>query len=185
MAGSNDSPAHWYLAQTKPRQEGVALANLERQGYLVKLPRVTSLLRSSKRATQQTPAPKAPQVTQVLFPGHIFFAPQHTEQSIAPVRSTLGVTRVVRFGLQPAKISDRLSEDILASVDQTERLPGGLLAHLSQIVEDAAVLVRDRPFSGIVSKVGSQRVMVWLKIMGDDRTLEFDVCKLDRGSGPL
>ncbi len=102
---------HWYLAQTKPRQEEVALVNLERQGYLVKLPRVASLRRSSKRATEQTPAPQAPQesqATQVLFPGYIFFVPQHAEQSIAPVRSTLGITRVVRFGLEPAKISDRL-----------------------------------------------------------------------------
>ncbi len=174
---------HWYLAQTKPRQEEVALGNLERQGYMVKLPRVTSLRRPSKRATQQTPGQPVPQATQVLFPGYIFFAPQHAEQSIAPVRSTLGITRVIRFGLEPAKISDRLLEDILAFVDQTERSPGGLLAHLSQIVEGAAVLVRDGPFSGLsglVSKVGSQRVMVLLEIMGKVQALGFDLGQLDR-----
>lgn len=88
---------------------------------------VTSLRRSPKRATQKTPAPKAPRATQVLFPGYIFFAPQHVEQSIAPVRSTLGITRVVHSGLELARISDRLLEDILAFVDQTERSPGGLV----------------------------------------------------------
>jgi transcriptional antiterminator RfaH len=180
------APSVWYLAQTKPRQEEVALVNLERQGYLVKLPRVTSLRRSSKCATQQTPAPQTPQTpqaSQVLFPGYIFFSSQHAEQSIAPVRSTIGIARVVRFGLEPAKISDRLLEDILAFVDQTERSPGGLLAHLSQIVEGAAVLVRDGPFSGLsglVSKVGSQRVMVLLEIMGKEQTLGFDLGQLDR-----
>jgi transcriptional antiterminator RfaH len=177
------APSVWYLAQTKPRQEEVALANLERQGYLVKLPRVASLRRSSKRSTQKTPAPQEPQATQVLFPGYIFFAPQHTEQSIAPVRSTLGITRVVRFGMKPAKIGNRLLEDILAFVDQAERSPGGLLAHLSQIVEGAAVLVRDGPFSGLsglVSKVGSRRVMVLLEIMGKLQTLGFDLSQLDR-----
>lgn len=87
---------------------------------------VTSLRRSPKRATQKTPASKAPRATQVLFPGYIFFAPpQHVEQSIAPVRSTLGITRVVHSGLELARISDRLLEDILAFVDQTERSPGG------------------------------------------------------------
>jgi transcriptional antiterminator RfaH len=177
------APSVWYLAKTKPRQEEIALVNLERQGYLVRLPRVTSLRRSSKRATEETPASQASQMTQVLFPGYIFFAPQHAEQSIAPVRSTLGIARVVRFGLEPAKISDRLLEDILAFVDQTERSPGGLLAHLSQIVEGAAVLVRDGPFSGLsglVSRVGSQRVMVLLEIMGKVQTLGFDLGQLDR-----
>jgi transcriptional antiterminator RfaH len=177
------APSVWYLAKTKPRQEEIALVNLERQGYLVKLPRVTSLRRSSKRATEETPASQASQMTQVLFPGYIFFASQHAEQSIAPVRSTLGIARVVRFGLEPARISDRLLEDILAFVDQTERSPGGLLAHLSQIVEGAAVLVRDGPFSGLsglVSRVGSQRVMVLLEIMGKVQTLGFDLGQLDR-----
>ena len=187
MAGSNaPSVTHWYLAQTKPRQEDVALVNLERQGYLVKLPRVASLRRLSKRVTEQTPAPQvsqASQATQVLFPGYIFFAPQHSEQSIAPVRSTLGVARVVRFGLEPAKISDRLLEDILAFVDQTERSPGGLLAHLSQVVEGVPVLVRDGPFSGLsglVSRVGSQLVMVLLEIMGKVQNLGFDLGQLER-----
>lgn len=188
-AMSCSPPTHWYLAQTKPRQEEGALVNLERQGYLVKLPRVASLRRSSKRVTQQTPTPQAPQApqasqaTQVLFPGYIFFAPQHTTQSIAPVRSTIGIARVVHFGLEPAKISDRLLEDILAFVDQTERSPGGLLAHLSQIVEGAAVWVRDGPFSGLsglVSKVGSQRVMVLLEVMGKVQALGFDLGQLDR-----
>lgn len=179
-------PPYWYLAQTKPRQEEVALVNLERQGYLIKLPRVASLRRSSKRATEQTRAPQAPQAsqaTQVLFPGYIFFAPQHAEQSIAPARSTLGIARVVRFGMEPARISDRLLEDILAFVDQTECSPGGLLAHLSQIVEGAAVLVRDGPFSGLsglVSKVGTRRAMVLFEIMGKVQTLGFDLGQLDR-----
>jgi transcriptional antiterminator RfaH len=177
------APSVWYLAQTKPRQEEIALVNLERQGYLVKLPRVTSLRRPSKRAVRLPPGPKTPQATQVLFPGYIFFAPKHSEQSIAPVRSTLGVTRVVRFGLEPARISDRLLEEVLAFVDQTERSPGGLLAHLGQIVEGTAVLVRDGPFSGLsglVSRVGSQRVMVLLEIMGKAQTLGFDLGQLDR-----
>jgi transcriptional antiterminator RfaH len=162
----------WFVAQTKPRQEDIALVNLERQGYVVNLPRIPRI----------KPSPRLPD-TEVLFPGYIFFAPQHAERPIAPVRSTLGVTRVVRFGLEPAKISDRLLEDILAFVDRTERSPGGLLAHLSQIVEGEAVWVRGGPFSGLsglVSKVGSQRVTVLLEIMGKVQALGFDLSQLDR-----
>jgi transcriptional antiterminator RfaH len=169
------APAYWYLAQTKPRQEDVALQNLERQAYLAKLPRVRALRRSSRS--------KSLDATQVLFPGYIFFAPSHVDQSIAPVRSTLGISRVVRFGLEPAQISDRLLTDILVFVEQTEQAPGGLLAHLNQIVEGTAVLVRDGPFSGLsglVSRVASDRVMVLLEIMGKGQTLGFDLGQLDR-----
>jgi len=85
--------------------------------------------------------------------------------------------------MEPARISDRLLEDILAFVDRTERSHGGLSAHLSQIAEGVAVLVRDGPFcglSGLVSKVGSQRVMVLLEIMGNVQTIGFDLGQLDR-----
>ena len=33
---------HWYLVHTKPRQEGLALENLERQGYECYLPTLPS-----------------------------------------------------------------------------------------------------------------------------------------------
>lgn len=121
---------HCYFAQTKPRQEEVALAHLERQGYPVKLPRVTLLRRPSKRETQ------------------------HAEQSIAPVRSNLGITRVVRFGMGLAKIGDRLLEDRYACVDQTERSLSGLLVDPSQTVEGAGFFVRDGLFFRVLCAFG-------------------------------
>lgn len=178
MRGNNRClpPTYWYLAQTKPRQEQTALQNLERQAYLVnKLPRVRALKRSSRPASREG--------TQILFPGYIFFAPSRIDQSIAPVRSILGVSRVVRFGLEPAQITDRLLTDVLAFVKQTEEAPGGLLAHLNQIATGASVLVRDGPFSGLsglVSQVASDRVLVLLEIMGKEQTLGFELGQLDR-----
>lgn len=169
------TPAYWYLAQTKPRQEEVALRNLERQAYLAKLPRV--------RALRRSPRAKSSDKTQVLFPGYIFFAPSQPGQSIATVRSTRGISRVVRFGLEHAQISDRLLIDILTFVEKTEQSPGGLLAHLNQIVDGVAVLVLDGPFSGLsglVSRVASDRVIVLLEIMGRVQTLGFDLSQLDR-----
>lgn len=91
------SPAYWYLAQTKPRQEDIALVNVERQQFLVRLPKIFRL----------RPSPKLPP-TRALFPGYIFFAPNSAEQSIAPVRSTLGISRVVRFGVEPALLPNQI-----------------------------------------------------------------------------
>ena len=42
---------------------------------------------------------------EVLFPGYIFFAPHAVTQSISPVRSTTGVSRLVRFAQEAATLS--------------------------------------------------------------------------------
>ncbi len=60
---------------------------------------------------------------------------------------------------------------------------GGRSAHLNQVVEGAAVLVRDGPFSGLsglISRVASVRAMVLLEIMGKVQNLGFDLVRLDR-----
>jgi transcriptional antiterminator RfaH len=51
----------WYVAQTKPRQEGIALVNLERQGFVVNLPRIPLI----------KPSPRLPD-SEVPFPGYTF-----------------------------------------------------------------------------------------------------------------
>ena len=80
-------------SQTKPRQEDIALVNLERQGFVVNLPRIPRI----------KPSPRLSD-TEVLFPGYIFFAPHSPTQSISPVRSTTGVSRLVRFGQEAATL---------------------------------------------------------------------------------
>jgi hypothetical protein len=49
-----------------------------------------------------------PCATGPMFPRYVFFRPGSAGQSIAPVRSTLGVSHVVRFGATPATVDDAL-----------------------------------------------------------------------------
>ena len=81
----------WYAVQTKSRQESVAALNLERQGYNTYLPKI----RVRKRRRQQWH-----KVVEPLFPRYLFIDVTSDEQSTAPVRSTLGVVGLVRFGTQ-------------------------------------------------------------------------------------
>jgi transcriptional antiterminator RfaH len=89
----------WYLIYTKPRQEEVALTNLTRQGFGAYLPR---LRQSRKRRGKRV------LVVEPLFPRYLFIhLDSHTDNWI-PIRSTLGVMSLVRFGTEPARVPDDL-----------------------------------------------------------------------------
>ena len=156
----------WYVAQTKPRQEDIALVNLERQGFVVNLPRIPRI----------KPSPRLPD-TEVLFPGYIFFAPHASTQSISPVRSTTGVSRLVKFGQEAATLSATVLDQILSFIDDRHAAPGGLAAHVNRLKKGAAVQITQGPFAGLeglVSCVATDRVMVLLEIMGKAQNLAFE-----------
>ncbi len=94
---------YWYLVHTKPRQEKCALENLERQGYQCYLPTLPSeKLRQGLLTVSDEP----------LFPRYLFIrlGQGDSAKSWAPIRSTKGVSRLVSFGVEPAKVEDGLIE---------------------------------------------------------------------------
>ena len=105
-------PIHWLLAYTKPRSEKVAEEYLLRQGFECALPRIS---------VQKRRRGKWLWVDEPLFPRYVFVG-AHPEQSWAPVRSTLGVASLVRFGSQFATVPASLIGDLLsAGVEGPER----------------------------------------------------------------
>lgn len=94
---------NWYLIHTKPRQENTALLNLEQQGYECYLPMLPAeKLRQGALSVIEEP----------LFPRYLFIrlAPSGGTQSWGPIRSTKGVSRLVSFGAEPAKVGSGLVE---------------------------------------------------------------------------
>jgi transcriptional antiterminator RfaH len=94
---------HWYLVHTKPRQEKCAFDNLHRQGYQCYLPTLPKeKLRQGLLTVTDEP----------LFPRYLFIRLGHGDsaKSWAPIRSTKGVTRLVSFGIEPARVDDGLIE---------------------------------------------------------------------------
>lgn len=91
----------WYLIQTKPRAENIALENLSNQGYECYLP----MLRAEKLIKNKIELQKAP-----LFPRYLFINLEldFSSKGWAPIRSTRGVTQLVRFGVEPAKVDTAL-----------------------------------------------------------------------------
>ena len=78
---------------TKPRMEIEAKANLLQQGYEVYLPIWVDLLRRSNNWQK---------VQSAMFPRYLFVKPAYAEHAISPIRSTRGVSQLVRFGKEPA-----------------------------------------------------------------------------------
>lgn len=145
----------WHLIHTKIRQERLALDNLELQGFECFLPTIQAeKLRGAKLQV----------VTEALFPRYLFIrlSTSLDAQSWSPIRSTLGVSKMVSFGHHPAKIDDGL----LSALRERTDCPSVALRHFEP---GAPVVVTDGPFAGFEAIYqapdGEHRVMVLLNLL--------------------
>jgi transcriptional antiterminator RfaH len=149
----------WYVVHTKVRQEQTASDNLARQGYAVYLPRIKILKRSrGRQRAQQEP----------LFPRYLFVQPASTTHSIAPVRSTLGVTTIVRFGQEPAVMRPETLESIR---DFEARRNAASDEDISPFQPGERIRVAAGPLTGLeglISDVSHERVVVLMHLLGQD-----------------
>ena len=111
----------WYLVHTKSRQEDTAITNLERQNYCCYMPMIhLEKIRRGKSVVVEEP----------MFPSYVFVQLENSGsdkgdgsgsskgQSWTPIRSTLGVRDLVRFGGQSPKVDP----DLIASLLEREQL---------------------------------------------------------------
>ena len=159
----------WFLVHTKPRLEDTALTNLERQGFECYLPRL--LVEKVRRG-------KATLVSEPMFPRYLFVRLDASGQgqSWSPIRSTLGVSRLVHFGNRPAKANDRLVE-LLRSREQAQ--PAERLFKRGD-----AVVVADGPFAGIEAIYqttdAEQRSLILIDILSKTVSMKIDTAALRR-----
>lgn len=106
----------WYLLQCKPRQDGRALENLQRQHYLCFQPthHQERLIRGIRKSVEEP-----------LFPGYLFICLEDGA-NWAPLRSTRGVARLVSFGDHPRPVADNLINRLR---ERAQRMPQPLLEH--------------------------------------------------------
>jgi transcriptional antiterminator RfaH len=161
----------WYLIQTKPRSENLALENLSNQGYKCYLP----MVKVEKVLNKEIEIKKVP-----LFPRYLFINLDlnFESKSWAPIRSTRGVSNLVRFGQKPAKIHDQLVRHIYSR----EHLSESKVKPLYQ--QGQSLKVTNGPFSGFDSIYQSMdsemRILVLLEFMRKPLLikLELDQIKL-------
>ena len=160
----------WYLVYAKPRQEEVARVNLEQQGFETYLP-----LYKKFKKTEQGPV----SVFEPMFPRYLFFKPTSSGQSLSTVRSTRGVTSLVRFGFEPAVVADALMERIRqleqerseATLQQTSDIKAGQKVRLKHTALGDV--------QGLVQSVSSKRVAVLLEILGRPAVVQVEYFQVE------
>jgi transcriptional antiterminator RfaH len=169
----SEAAMRWHLIHTKPRLERCALENLERQGYACYLPLIS--VEKLRRRTLLL-------VDEPLFPRYLFIrlGMDHLAKSWGPIRSTRGVSRLVSFGAEPARVADELiaflQEKEAARRAEPERLfaPGD------------SVRLQEGPFVGMEGIYqmtdGERRAMVLIDFLNKPlavRVAPTGLCKID------
>jgi len=160
----------WYLVYTKPKQEAIALLNLQQQGFHAYLP----LYKNFKNAPGNGYLG-----FEVMFPRYVFFRPASAGQSIAAVRSTRGVVSLVKFGHEPALVKDATVQ----AIQQFEqRRNNAELADVSPLQPGTPVRFKHlalKGIQGLVKSVSSKRVAVLFELLGQDQLVQVEHGQLE------
>ena len=161
---------HWYLIYTKPHKEQVARENLERQGYEVYLPMARIRRRRlGKGANRIEP----------LFPRYLFIKLDTKTDNWSPIRSTLGVSNLVKFGMYPSAVPEALIELLSDRCDEDgiQDIPTG------EFKSGESIRVMEGPMMGLegvfLAKTSSDRVLVLLDIVGKHTRVTMATEKLE------
>jgi len=164
---------NWFAVVSKPRQEQIALDNLQRQGFECFLPMAEN--------PYQRRSKKHLKIIEPLFPRYLFLNAIAELQNLAPVRSTLGVISMVRFGNELAVISESIIKAIKKRVE-----PDSGLIKIKPIEIKAGDKVRvfDGPLAGIDGIVAENnsknRALILMELMGRPTKVQVDAMVLQR-----
>ncbi|MBV2181834.1 MAG: transcriptional activator RfaH [Castellaniella sp.] len=174
----SNSPAAWYVAHTKPRQEATAREQLLRQDFEVYLPlfKVFKKMRPAARCVTTAVTDAAATLTahEPMFPRYLFLRPTRPTQSLSVVRSTVGVSRLVMFGHQPAQLADAAVQAIRQAETLRETAD---INQISPFQAGMSVQIQDSPLAGIqalVQAVSKDRVTLLLNILGRPQTVQVE-----------
>jgi transcriptional antiterminator RfaH len=162
--------ASWFAVYTKPRQEQIALENLERQDFRCFLPMaINPYQRRSALKLRIEP----------LFPRYLFLNVIADQQSLGPVRSTRGVATIVRFGMELA----RLPETVIRTINQRCDPDTGLVKlDPAPVNPGDKVKVFDGPLAGLEGifkeRKGQNRALLMTKLLGTVSTVEVEAMLL-------
>jgi transcriptional antiterminator RfaH len=160
----------WYLLYTKPRQEKLALQHLQNQAYEVYLPLIqVEKIRQGARCL----------VEEALFPRYLFVQLDEVgSQSWAPIRSTVGVSQLVKFGHRFAEVS----QDLVSWVQDQAKV----MKLAPEIKQGDLVTITEGPFRGIeaIFKTydGERRSILLLNLLAKTTEAKFNLNWIKKAS---
>jgi transcriptional antiterminator RfaH len=119
------------------------------------------------------------QVIAPLFPRYLFIHLDQEFDNWGPIRSTLGVVSLVRFGQLPARVPDEL----LALLHGREDAEGLQTIELQALKTGARVRVASGSLAGyegiFLAKTARERVVVLLDILGKATRTQMDALDIE------
>jgi len=157
----------WHAVLCKPRREALAEANLNDQGYEVYLPRMIGLRRRAGRWQN---------IIEPMFPRYLFLnagaGAGAGGRGLAPVRSTPGVSDLVRLAGAPAQVSAGV---VQALRDVADPATGCHRLEREPFAAGARVRLAAGPLAGLEGvfemACGAARVIVLLDLIGKTNRL--------------
>ena len=154
----DNTTKNWFVVQTKPRQEDIAFENLERQGFAPYLPKIP--LKKKIRNRWQ-------KVIEPLFRNYLFIHVNPQLQSTASVRSTLGVTKMVKFGMELVPVADEVVELIQKREAEIQQV---FDSNVSQFKKGDRLEITEGPLAGLQAvfqmQNAQERIFVLMEILG-------------------
>jgi len=160
----------WFAVHTKPRQEHVAEDNLRRQGFECYCPRAENPKRRLKSRVSKAEA---------LFSRYLFIKANETLQNLGSISYTRGVSNLLCFGDELARVPDRVIENLKQSTD----LETGLV-RLQPVTfkQGDQVEIFEGSLAGVKavyeSADGSLRAMLLVDLLGRESRVSVDTAAL-------
>ena len=152
---------HWYVIHTKPRQEQRALENLQRQGFEAWLPMI---------ALEKLRRGQLTQVVEPMFSRYLFIRLDTVQTNWSPIRSTLGVSKLVAFGNTPAAVPD----DLIAALRNMPPPPRQRMMNPGDEVQFVAGPLKG--LRGIYQQHdGEARAMVLIELLSQPQTIQTEL----------
>lgn len=164
----------WFLLQTKSREELRAQHHLSNQGIDCFCPEVTlvKIVRGQRK-----------EVREVLFPGYIFVLFDPENVSIATLRSTRGVLRMVSFGGRPAPVAFNLIEQLKERIAQDNPQVRSNIPDRGDLME-----VLSGPFRGLEAVFsqldGDRRALVLITLLNQQVAASLPISQLSESRSP-
>lgn len=162
--------------------EHVALEQLLRQDFEAYLPMFRVFKKPGRRGKAVAPGGLPPSsaaedalvTREPMFPRYLFVRPTRATQSLSVVRSTVGVSRLILFGQQPAVLADVAVQAIRQAEALRETAP---VAEVSPFKPGMPVRLLDPALAGLqalVQSVSRDRVTLLLEILGRPQSVQVE-----------
>ncbi|CAA6827525.1 MAG: Transcription/translation regulatory transformer protein RfaH [uncultured Thiotrichaceae bacterium] len=167
MENSNDR--NWWLIKAKPNKDEIAQSNLIRQDYETYRPLAR---RMKKRRGNMV------EVEESLFPSYFFIHLDQTTDNWGPIRSTLGVNSIVKFGNKPAQVQT----SVIEALKRQEEEFSSRTINLDRFKKGEKVIINDGPFLGyegiFQNYDGEQRAFLLIDLLQKETRMAISTASL-------